>query len=156
MNINLTLLGQMITFAIFVWFTMKYVWPPITNAMAERNKRIADGLAAAEQGKRDLEIAHHKAAEQLRDAKIQAASIIEQATQRGNHIIEEAKELARNEGSRLLALAKTEINQEVIRARQELQLQVSDLAIAMAQKILQRELDSAKHVDLINQMLKEL
>lgn len=146
----------MITFAIFVWFTMKYVWPPITQAMAERSKRIADGLAAAEQGKRDLEIAHHKAVEQLRDAKIQAAGIIEQATQRANHIVEDAKEHARSEGSRLLAVAKSEINQEVIRAKQELQLQVSGLAIAMAQKILQRELDTAKHADLINHMLEEL
>lgn len=156
MNLNLTLVGQMITFAIFVWFTMKYVWPPITKAMAERSKRIADGLAAAEQGKRDLEIAHHKAVEQLRDAKIQAAGIIEQATQRANHIVEDAKEHARNEGGRLLAVAKSEINQEVIRAKQELQLQVSGLAIAMAQKILQRELDAAKHADLINHMLEEL
>lgn len=156
MNLNLTLVGQMLTFAIFVWFTLKYVWPPITHAMAERNKRIADGLAAAEQGKRDLEIAHHKVVEQLRDAKIQAASIIEQATQRGNHLVEEAKEQARHEGSRLLAVAKAEIEQEVIRARQELQAQVSDLALAMAQKILQRELDSAKHADLINHMLKEI
>jgi len=155
-NLNLTLVGQMITFAIFVWFTMKYVWPPITKAMAERSKRIADGLAAAEQGKRDLEIAHHKAVEQLRDAKIQAAGIIEQATQRANHIVEDAKEHARNEGGRLLAVAKSEINQEVIRAKQELQLQVSGLAIAMAQKILQRELDAAKHADLINHMLEEL
>lgn len=156
MNINLTLLGQMITFAIFVWFTLKYVWPPITTAMAERNKRIADGLAAAEQGKRDLEIAHHKVLEQLRDAKVQAASLIEQATQRGNHIVEEAKEQARHEGSRLIAVAKSEIEQEVIRAKQELRLQVSELAMAMAQKILQRELDSTKHADLINHMLKEL
>ncbi|MDF2867004.1 MAG: synthase subunit [Gammaproteobacteria bacterium] len=156
MNINLTLLGQMITFAIFVWFTLKYVWPPITTAMAERNKRIADGLAAAEQGKRDLEIAHHKVLEQLRDAKVQAASLIEQATQRGNHIVEEAKEQARHEGSRLIAVAKSEIEQEVIRAKQELQLQVSELAMAMAQKILQRELDPTKHADLINHMLKEL
>jgi F-type H+-transporting ATPase subunit b len=155
-NINLTLLGQMITFAIFVWFTLKYVWPPITTAMAERNKRIADGLAAAEQGKRDLEIAHHKVLEQLRDAKVQAASLIEQATQRGNHIVEEAKEQARHEGSRLIAVAKSEIEQEVIRAKQELQLQVSELAMAMAQKILQRELDPTKHADLINHMLKEL
>jgi F-type H+-transporting ATPase subunit b len=155
-NLNLTLVGQMLTFAIFVWFTMKYVWPPITNAMAERNKKIADGLAAAEQGRRDLEIAHHKAVEQLRDAKIQAASIIEQATQRANHIVEDAKEHARNEGGRLLAVAKSEINQEVVRAKQELQLQVSDLAIAMAQKILQRELDSTKHADLINSMIEEL
>lgn len=156
MNINATLLGQMITFAIFVWFTLKYVWPPITKAMAERSKKIADGLAAAEQGKRDLEIAQHKIIEQLRDAKLEAASIIEQATQRASHIVEDAKEQARNEGSRLLAVAKSEIGQETIRAKQELQQQVSSLAIAIAQKVLQQELDSAKHSDLINQMLKEL
>lgn len=156
MNINATLLGQMLTFAVFVWFTLKYVWPPITKAMAERSKRIADGLAAAEQGKRDLEIAHHKITEQLRDAKLEAASIIEQATQRASHIVEDAKEHARNEGSRLLAVAKSEINQEVISAKQELQQQVSELAIVIAQKVLQRELDPTKHSDLINQMLKEL
>jgi F-type H+-transporting ATPase subunit b len=155
-NINATLLGQMITFAIFVWFTMKYVWPPITKAMAERTRRIADGLAAAEQGKRDLEIAQHKAMEQLADTKVQAASIIEQATQRANHVVEEAKEQARDEGSRLLAVAKSEIEQEVIRAKQALQEQVSGLAMAMTEKILQRELDANKHAELINQMLKEL
>lgn len=156
MNINATLLGQMITFAIFVWFTMKYVWPPITKAMAERNKKIADGLAAAEQGKRDLEIAQHKVNEQLRDAKIQAANIIEQASQRANHLIEEAKEQARTEGNRMLAVAKAEIEQEAVRAKQELQKHVSDLAIAMAKKLLQSELDAARHTELINQMLEEV
>ena len=115
MNINATLFGQMITFTIFVIFTMKFVWPHITKALSDRQKKIADGLAAAERGERSLELAQHKVADLLRDAKIKSSAMIDQANYRANHIIEDAKNLARDEGELMLALAAEEINQEMKR-----------------------------------------
>src|SRR5690554_4224602 len=120
----MTLFGQMITFAIFVWFCMKFVCPPISNAMAERQKQIADGLDAADRANRDLEIAQEKVGERLRESKQEASAIIDQANKRANQIIDEAKDLARVEGDRLKLSAQTEIDQEINRAKETLRAQV--------------------------------
>lgn len=156
MNINLTLIGQSITFAVFVWFCMKYVWPPIMAALAERKKLIADGLAAGERGKHELELASKRAAEVLRDAKHQAAEVIAQAEKRGVQIVEEAKNAAKAEGDRLLAAARAEIEQEANRAREMLREQVAALAVAGAERILRREIDAKAHADLLEALKKEL
>ncbi len=156
MNINLTLIGQSITFAVFVWFCMKYVWPPIMNAMAERKKQIADGLAAGERGKHELELASKRAADALREAKAQAAEVIAQAEKRAAQIVEEAKAAAKAEGDRLIAGAKAEIEQEATRAREALREHVAALAVAGAEKILRREIDAKVHADLLEALKKEL
>ncbi|WP_434632458.1 F0F1 ATP synthase subunit B [Chromobacterium sp. CV08] len=149
MEFNVTLLGQAITFAILVWFTMKFVWPPLTNMMDERAKRIADGLAAAERGKQDLEAAEKRVADELRKAKQQATEIVVAAEKRANQIVDEAKEAARTEGARIVADAKAETDQEVLRAKEALRAHVADLAVAGAEKILRKEIDAAKHADLL-------
>lgn len=156
MEFNVTLLGQAITFAILVWFTMKFVWPPLTNMMDERVKRIADGLAAAERGKQDLEAAEKRVADALHKAKEQSTEIVLSAEKRANQIVDEAKDVARSEGARLVADAKAEIEQEVLRAKEALRAQVADLAVAGAEKILRREIDSAKHADLLASIKAEL
>lgn len=156
MEINATLLGQFITFALLVWITMKYIWPPVTKAMEDRRAKIAEGLAAAERGLYELEVAQHKAAEYLRDAKIQAADILEQANKRAGRIIDEAKERAREEGNRLIAIAQAEIEQEVQTAKQELRKQLATVAINGAEKILQRHIDTASDHDLLQQLIAEI
>lgn len=156
MDINATLIAQMITFILFVVFTMKVVWPPLMRVMEERRQKIADGLAAAEKGKRDLELAEIKVKEQLTEAKAEAARIIEQANQRANHIVEEAKQQAREEGDRLIQLAKGEVSQEYNNAKQQLLQQVSVIAVAGAEKILQREVDHKINDKFINEMLSEI
>ena len=156
MNINLTLIGQIIAFAVFVAFCMKFVWPPLITAMQERAKKIADGLDAANRAQRDLKLAQEKAGSQLRDAKEQAAQVIEQANKRANQIIDEAKEAARQEGERLKAAAQAEIDQEVNRAKETLRTQVSALAIAGASKILETSIDVEKHNELLNKLAEEL
>ena len=125
MNINMTLIGQMIAFAIFVGFCIKFVWPPISNALHERQKKIADGLDAASRASRDLELAEEQASETLRESKEQAAEILEQAHKRSSQMIEEARDQARQEGERMIAQAKSEIDQEVNRAKEDLRVQVS-------------------------------
>ena len=156
MNINATLLGQMITFAVFVWFTMKYVWPPITKALAERQKKIAEGLSAAERGVRELELAQHKATAHLREAKVQAVSILDQANKHAGRLIEEAKLRARDEGQRLVALAKVEIDQEIQQAKQQLRQQIARIAMAGAEKILERSIDEKENRDLLEKLITEL
>ncbi|MEO1766754.1 F0F1 ATP synthase subunit B [Thiobacter aerophilum] len=156
MNINLTLIGQSITFAVFVWFCMKYVWPPIMAALAERKKLIADGLAAGERGKHELELASKRAADVLREAKSQAAEVIAQAEKRGIEIVEEAKNAAKAEGDRMIAAARAEIEQEATRAREMLREQVAALAVAGAERILRREIDAKAHADLLEALKKEL
>ncbi|MBM95451.1 MAG: F0F1 ATP synthase subunit B [Oceanospirillaceae bacterium] len=156
MNINATLIGQIITFAIFVWFCMKFVWPHLLSAMQEREKKIADGLDAANRAERDLELAHEKAASQLRESKEKAAEIIEQANKRANQIIDEAKESARAEGERLVAAAQAEVEQEVNRAKEELRKQVSELAVTGATKILGKSVDASAHADMLNKLTQEL
>lgn len=156
MNINLTLFGQTIAFAIFVWFTMKYVWPPITQAMHERQKKIAEGLDAAGRAQRDLDLAQEKASQTLRETKEQATQIIEQANKSANLIIEEAKGQARSEGERLITAAKAEIEQEVNRAKDELRAQVAVLAVQGAEQILGFEVDAKAHSELVNKLAAQL
>jgi F-type H+-transporting ATPase subunit b len=155
-NINATLIGQIIAFAVFVWFCMKFVWPPLISSMEERAKKIADGLDAANRAERDLKLAQEKAGSQLREAKEQAAQIIEQANKRATQIIDEAKESARSEGDRLKVAAQAEIDQEVNRAKETLRTQVSTLAVAGASKILETSIDLEKHDALLNQLAQEL
>lgn len=156
MEINATLLGQFITFAVLVWFTMKYVWPPIMKAIHDRQVKIAEGLSAAERGVHELELAQHKALELLRDAKIQAAEILDKANKRGAGIIDESKERAREEGERLISIAKAEIAQEVFAAKQQLRDQIAQIAIAGAEKILQKHIDVSSDENLIQQLVTEI
>ena len=156
MDINASLLGQAITFAILVWFTMKFVWPPLTTMLDERAKRIADGLAAADRGKQDLQNAEKLAADKVREAKKQASEIIAQAEKRAAQIVDESKDAARVEGERIVAGAKAEIDQEVHRAKEALRAQVAGLAVAGAEKILRKEIDAAKHADLLTSIQAEL
>ncbi|MEW5893455.1 MAG: F0F1 ATP synthase subunit B [Pseudomonadota bacterium] len=156
MNINLTLIGQSITFFFFVWFCMKYVWPPIVNALEARRKQIADGLAAADRGKHELELSAKRATETLHEAKQKAAEIIAQAEKRAAQVIEEAKDTARLEGERQIAAAKSEIEQEIMRAREQLRGEVAALVVAGAEKILRREVDAKAHADLLEAVKNEL
>jgi F-type H+-transporting ATPase subunit b len=156
MNINLTLLGQSIMFFMFVWFCMKFVWPPITGALSQRKQQIADGLAAGERGKHDLELAAKRSGDILREAKQKASEILAQAEKRGVQVVEEAKGNAKAEGDRLLAGAKAEIEQEVFRAKESLRSQVAELAIAGAEKILRREVDAKAHAELLAILKSEL
>lgn len=156
MDINATLLGQAITFALLVLFTMKFVWPPLTAALDERKQRIADGLAAGERGKQDLELASKRAADLLREAKVKTGEIIAQGEKRAAQIVEEAKVNAKQEGDRIILGAKAEIEQEVFRAKESLRNQVADLAVAGAEKILRREVDPKAHADLLSAIKQEL
>lgn len=156
MNINLTLLGEMITFFVFVWFTMRFVWPPLMKALNERREKIASGLASAEKASRDLELAQHRVIELLTEAKAQAAQLIEQANHRANNIIEEAKAKARTEGERLLEIAKNDISREYHSAREILLGEISSFAIAGAEKILQQEINKGANDKLIDTLLKEI
>ena len=149
MNINLTLFAQAASFALFIWFTAKFVWPHLMTAIEARQKHIAEGLAAAERGKQDLEQASTRTAEMLRQARQQAQEILAQADRRAAQIIEEAKEAAGQEGARLVAGAKAEIDQEVSRAREALRAQVAALAVAGAEQILRREVNAQTHADLL-------
>jgi len=156
MNLNLSLLGQMITFIVFVVFTMKYVWPPLTKAMQDRQKKIADGLAAAEQGIRDLELAQRKTDELLDKAKHQAAHMLDEAGKRAAHMVDEAKEAAQVEGQRLLEQARLEIEQEVRQAKEGLRKQVGALVIDTAEKVLRDSIDATQHEALIKAAIQEL
>jgi len=156
MNINATILGQAISFAIFVWFCVKFVWPPVITAMRERQDKIAGGLQDAEKAEKDVQIAQEKADETLREAKQQAAELIEQANKRSSQLIEEAKGQAREEGERLKTAAQSEIEQEVNRAKEVLRGQVSVLAIAGAEKILKSSVDENAHSKMLEQLAAEL
>ena len=156
MNINLTLLAQAVSFAILIWFTVKFVWPPLLNAIESRQKQIADGLAAGERGRHELELASKRASQELHDAKEKASAIIAQAEKRAAEIIEEAKNNAKVEGERILTGAKAEIDQEVNRAKEGLRQQVSQLAVAGAEKILRREIDAKAHSDMLAAIANEL
>ena len=156
MNINLTLIGQSITFAVFVWFCMKFVWPLLTNALHERKTKIADGLAAAERGVHEQELAEKRAAEKLHEAKEQASSIIAKAEKRASEIVDESKNEAREEGERLLAAAKAEIDQEVQRAKESLRTELGAIVISGAEKVLEREVDAAAHDDMIKKLAAQI
>ena len=156
MNINLTLFAQAATFALFIWFTAKFVWPHLSRAIDARQKQIAEGLAAAERGKQELEQAAVRSADLLRETRQQAQDILAQAEKRAGQIIDEAKIAASSEGARLVAGAKAEIEQEVSRARETLRTQVAALAVAGAEKILRREVDAKAHADLLAAVQSEL
>ena len=156
MNINLTLIGQMITFLVFVVFTMKYVWPPMTKALRERQKRIAEGLADADRGKHELELAQHKSIEILRDAKLQAAKLIEEANKRALHIVEDSKEQAREEGARIIKHAQDEILIERNNAREGLRQEVASLALMAAGKVLDNEVNEASNSAILDKLIAEV
>jgi len=156
MNINATILGQAISFAIFVFFCIKFVWPPVITAMRERQDKIAGGLQDAEKAEKDVQLAQEKAGDTLRDAKQQAAELIEQANKRASQLIEEAKTQAREEGDRLKTAAQSEIEQEVNRAKEDLRSQVAALAIAGAEKILNASVDQSAHGKMLDQLAAEL
>ena len=156
MNINLTLIGQMVAFVCFVVFCMKYVWPPIIAAMQERENKIADGLAAADRANHDLELAKEKAVERLKEAKEEAAGIIDSANKRANQIVEEAKDAALVEAERVKASAQAEIEQEANRAREQLRSQVAALSLAGAEKVLGAAIDREAHAGLVDKLASEL
>ncbi len=156
MDIHLTLVAQAIAFAVLIWVTVQYVWPPLLNAIETRQKTIADGLAAAHEGKSALEVAAKKSEVTLNEAKQKAGEIVGQAEKRASQIVEEAKGTAKVEGERILAGAKAEIDQEVNRAKEGLRAQVSVLAIAGAEKILRKEIDGKAHSDMLSKLAAEL
>jgi len=156
MNINLTLIAQLLSFAVFVWFTMRFIWPPLTRAMDERKGRIADGLAAAERGQHEQQLAQERALEQLHKAKQQAAEITAKAEKQAALIVEEAREKAQEEGSRQLAAAQSEIEQESNKAREELRARVAELAVAGAAKILRKEIDADAHKDILDAVARQI
>ena len=156
MNINFTLFAQAIVFTAFIWFTIKFVWPPLLRAIEARQKQIADGLAAAEQGKKSLEVSSKQAEQAIQEARQRAAEIVAQAEKRGSQVVEEAKASAKAEGDREKAAAKADIQQEAQRAREQLREQVAALAVAGAEKILRREVDAKAHADLLDGIKKQL
>jgi len=156
LDINLTLIGQTIAMVVFVWFCMKFIWPPIMTAIEERQTQIADGLAAAARGQQDLEKAEAEASRIVDEARKQASGILDQAHARANEIVSEGKAEGVKERERQLAAAKAEIEQETNRAREELRGQVSAIAIASAEKILNREIDGKSHEDILNKLAAEL
>lgn len=156
MSINLSLFAQAVTFALFIWFTVKFVWPPLLRAMETRQKTIADGLAAAERGRNELELAGKKSTEVIRDAKQHGADLVAQAEKRAAQIIEEAKLTAKEEGDRLIAGARAQIEQETFQAREALRQKVAGLVVAGAEKILEREVDAKAHADLLGALEKQL
>ena len=156
MNINLTLIGQMLVFAAFVWFTMRFVWPPLVNAMDARQSKIAEGLAAAERGQKELELAQHRVKEDLKQAKVDISDILEKANRRAVLMIDEAKEQAVHEAKRVAQVAHEQLLQEVSRAKESLRQQVAVLAVAGAEKILMREIDQQENKVLLDRMIEEM
>jgi F-type H+-transporting ATPase subunit b len=156
MSFNLTLIAQMVAFLAFIGFTAKFVWPPLMRAIEARQKTIADGLAAADQGRRSLEVSSKQADQAIQEARARAAEIIAQAEKRDAQMVEAAKTTAKAEGDREKAAAKAEISQEIARAREQLRDQVAALAVAGAEKILRREVDAKAHADLLEQIKRQL
>ena len=156
MNLNATLIGELVAFIVFVWFCMKYVWPPLNNAIEARQKIIIDGLAASDRAEKDLELAQEKATAQLKEAKAQAAEIVELARKRETQIVEEAAVKAEAEKVKILASGHTEIETERNRVKEELRKQVAILAVAGAEKILERSIDAAAHSDILDKFVAEL
>jgi F-type H+-transporting ATPase subunit b len=155
-SINATLIGQMITFALLVWFTMKYVWPPLFDSLEERKKKIADGLAAAEKGQEEMQLAEKKAKNVLKEAKEQSSEIVNLAQKRANEIVEESKEIAKKEGERMILAAQAQIEQEMQQAKEGLRQEVAALAVSVAEQILNAEIDKAKHQDIISKVSNQL
>ncbi len=156
MNINLTLFAQMVSFAFFVWFCMRFVWPPLVLALETRKKTIADGLAAAERGLHEKHLAEQRAKEVLHQARGQAAEMISQAQKRAAEIVDEAKGDARVEGERIKQAARGDIDQEISRAREALRQQVAQLAVAGAERVLAREIDAGTHAALLQELAAQI
>ena len=156
MNPNITLLGQMLSFAILIWFTVKFIWPPLMKAIEERQQKIAEGLAAADNAQKNLAQAQDKVVEELKAARAKANEIIEQAHQRANQIVDAAKQDAIVEGQRQKALAQSEIEASANRAREDLRRQVSTLAVTGAEKLLRREIDANAHKALLDELAAEI
>ncbi len=156
MNPNITLLGQMLSFAILIWFTVKFIWPPLMKAIEERQQKIAEGLAAADNAQKNLAQAEEKVNEELKVARLKANEIIEQANQRANQIVDQAKNDAVAEGNRQKAMAEADIVASANRAKEELRKQVSVLAVSGAEKLLKREIDANAHKALIDDLAAQL
>ncbi len=156
MDFNMTILGQTIAFLVFVWFCMKYVWPPLMNAIEERQEKIAEGLEASNKGEKDLQRSKKRAKKRLKNAKVQAAEIIDQANKRHAQIVDSAKDDARSEAAKIKVGAATEIEQEIHRAKEQLRSQVAKLAVQGAEKILARTVDADAHQDILNKLAAKL
>ena len=156
MNLNATLIAQMVMFAVLVWFTMKFVWPMIMGAMVERQTKIAEGLAAAERGQKDLSAAESRVEEIIREARARARQIEQQAHAQANEIIETAKRNAQTEGARIVESAQQQVNLQVQRARDDLRKQVADLAVKGAGKIIEREIDPRAHAQLLEELAGQI
>jgi F-type H+-transporting ATPase subunit b len=156
MNLNFTLIAQALAFALFIWFTVKFIWPPLMRAIEQRQKQIADGLAAGERGKQDLEAAGKRVHEELAKARDRVGEIIASAEKRDAQMMDEAKAAARAETDRILAAAKADIDQQIARAREMLREQVATLAVAGAEKILRREVNTQTHAELLGRLKKEI
>jgi len=156
MNINLTLIAQLVSFALFVWFNMKYVWPPLVKAMDERKAKIAEGLAAAERGHHEQELAEKRAKDYLHKAKQQAAEIKSNAEKQAAIIVEEARDKAKEEGGRQLVAAQAEIEQETNKAREALRSKVAELAVLGAEKILRKEINADAHKDIVESVANQI
>ena len=156
MNLNFTLIAQALAFALFIWFTVKFIWPPLMRAIEQRQKQIADGLAAGERGREELEAAGKRAHEELAKARERVGEVIASAEKRDAQMLDEAKAAARAETDRILAAAKADIDQQIARAREMLREQVAALAVAGAEKILRREVNTQTHAELLSQLKKEI
>lgn len=156
MNLNATLVAQIVVFFILAWFTMKFVWPPIMKALDERATKIADGLAAAERGKQSLDLAAKRSAETVREGKEKVAEVLAQADKRALQIIEDAKQQAKVEADKIFAAAQAEIEQEAARVKEDLRERVAELAVAGAEKILRREVNVAAHAEMLASIKQEL
>lgn len=156
MDINLTLIVQMLVFATFVWFTMKFVWPPLSKALEERQNKIADGLAAAERGRKEFELAELRAVEKIKQAQVQASKIIEEAYKRQIQIIEEAKQDAKLAAEREFHMAQDQLQQEINQARSSLKTEVAQLAMAGAEALLGKNVDESTNSKLLDNLIKEI
>jgi F-type H+-transporting ATPase subunit b len=156
MSINLTLFAQAIVFALFIWFTIRFVWPPLVRMMEERQRTIADGLAAAEKGARSLHDAQAQTARMVEEARAQARQILDQAQVRANGLLEEARQSADQERARIIAAGKAEVDQQLNKVREELRAQVATIAVAGAERILAREIDPRAHQDLLDQLAAQI
>jgi F-type H+-transporting ATPase subunit b len=152
MDLNFTLVAQAVVFAVFIWFTARFVWPPLMRAVDERTRTIADGLAAAEKGMRSLEEAASKSDEALKAARTQAQEILSAASRQATQLIEQAKTQAKTEADRIAVGARDEVAREVLRAREDLRKQVGELAVIGASKILKREIDAKAHADVLKDL----
>ncbi len=156
MNITVTLIGQMIAFILLIWFVNKVLWGPLSKIMNDRQARISDGLAAADKGKHELEMAEKRAKDVLKDAKNKAADVIAQADKRAGEIVEEAQNTAKAEGARIVQAAQADIDRQVNQAKEQLRTQVSAIALSGAERILKREIDAKTHNDLLKDLAAQI